>query len=113
MRVATEIVDDQLGALNLTAQSCNVAVQMFDLASRRIGIRSRPLRCESRAVRSPELFAPTREHRGINVFATQKRVELTALLTAISLGQKHPLLACRELPPRRDLDHLRVRPSIL
>jgi hypothetical protein len=47
------------------------------------------------------------------MLATQERPELTALLAAISLGQEHPLLARRELTTRRDLDHLRVRASIL
>ena len=72
------------------------------------GFGPRSLRGQSRAVRRPQLLAPTREHRGINAFATQERAELTALLAAIGLGQKHPLLACRELPTRRDLDHLGV-----
>jgi hypothetical protein len=31
----------------------------------------------------------------------------------LALSQEHPLLTCRELPPRRDLDHLRVWATIL
>ena len=106
-------LDDQFRTLKFVAQACDVAVQMFDLPSRRIRLRSPTLRCESGAVRSTELFAPARQHRGINTLATQERAELTALLAAIGLSQKHALLARRELTARRDLDHLRVRTSIL
>jgi hypothetical protein len=106
-------LDDQFRALELAAQPCDVAVQMFDLPRRRIRLRSALLWCECGAVRNPELFAPTRQHRGINALATQEGAEFSALLAAIGLSQKHPLLARRELTTLRDLDHLRVRTSIL
>ena len=51
----------------------------------------------------------TLQQAGIATF----RTELTALLAAIGLSQKQPLLTRRELTTRRDLDHLRVRAPIL
>jgi len=59
---------------------------MFDLASRRIGLRPASSRGESLAVSRAELLAPTPEHRGIDALAPQERAKLTALFAAISLG---------------------------
>ncbi len=47
------------------------------------------------------------------MLTTQERTEFAAFLAAISLSQKHPLLAGSKLAARRDLDYLRVRASIL
>ena len=64
--------NDQFRTLQLVAQAGDITVQMLDLPSRCARLRSALLRCESGAVCGSELFAPTRQHGGINAPAAQE-----------------------------------------
>ena len=69
-------VDDQLSAIELAAQTGDVAVQMLDLPSRGVRFRPSSFWRERRPIGRVDLLAPARNHRGVDALATQERAEL-------------------------------------
>jgi hypothetical protein len=101
-------VDDQVGALELVAQTGIVALQLLDLPCRGIRLRPTPFWGERRLIGNANLLAPARDHRGVDALATQECAERTGLLATLGLGQQPALLAPGKLPPPGDRNHLRV-----
>ena len=102
-------VDNQPGALELVSQAGVVAIELLDLSCRGIRLWAALLRGERHQLGFAHLFAPTREHRRVNAFATQERAQLSARLAAICLGQQATLLTPGEPAATRDRGYLWVR----
>jgi hypothetical protein len=102
-------VDDQLSAIELAAQTGDVAVQMLDLPGRGVRFRPPPLRRQRRPIGRLDLLAPARDHRGVDALATQERAERTGLLAAIGLREQPALLAPGKLPALGNGNDLRGR----
>jgi hypothetical protein len=102
-------VDNQPGALELVPQADIVAIELLDLSCRGIRFWASLLRGKRQQFGFAHLLAPTREHRGVNAFATQKRAQLSARLAAIRLGKQATLLTPGEPAATRDRGYLWVR----
>ena len=101
-------VDNNLGALELAAQTRDVAVELLDLPGGGVWFWSPSLRGERHAIGRVHLLAPAREHRGINALAAQERAECARRFAALGLGQQRALLPGGELATPRGRHDLRV-----